>query len=245
MSEHARLAVALEVRSVDEDARTFEGYGSVFGTLDSYADTVKPGAFKRSLREWKSKKRMPAMLWQHDPDEPVGVWTEMAEDEHGLLVKGKLLTTGRGPQAYEALKEGALSGLSIGFVTRKSQIDEESGVRTLTDIDLWEVSLVTFPANDPARVTSVRAAGDLPAAREFEQWLRRDAGLSREEAKRVVATCYKRLLCDAGASDVDPHVVAGRHDEGSQEALIALRSVLSGVPSYGPGSQGPDRSDRA
>jgi HK97 family phage prohead protease len=241
MSERTRLAVALEVRNIDDDARTFEGYGSVFGTLDSYADTVKRGAFKRSLKEWKGKGRMPAMLWQHNPDEPVGVWTEMAEDETGLLVKGKLLSTGRVPQAYEALKEGALSGLSIGFVTRKSQIDDESGVRTLTDVDLWEVSLVTFPANDPARVTSVRATGEWPDEREFEEWLRRDAGLSRAESKRVIATCYKRLLCDAEAITPIPTVIAGRHDEGNREALIALRSALSGVPAHGRRSEGPDR----
>lgn len=236
MSERTRLAVALEVRNIDDDARTFEGYGSVFGTLDSYADTVKRGAFKRSLKEWKGKGRMPAMLWQHNPDEPVGVWTEMAEDETGLIVKGKLLTTGRGPQAYEALKEGALSGLSIGFVTRKSQIDDESGVRTLTDVDLWEVSLVTFPANDPARVTSVRADGDFPSEREFEQWCRRDAGLSRDEAKRVTAICFRRLLRDAEATESDPSDIAGRHVEGNREVLDALRATL-GSATHGPGNE--------
>jgi HK97 family phage prohead protease len=236
MSERTRLAVALEVRNIDDDARTFEGYGSVFGTLDSYADTVKRGAFKRSLREWKGKGRMPAMLWQHNPDEPVGVWTEMAEDETGLVVKGKLLSTGRGPQAYEALKEGALSGLSIGFVTRKSQIDDESGVRTLTDVDLWEVSLVTFPANDPARVTSVRADGDFPSEREFEQWCRRDAGLSRDEAKRVTAICFRRLLRDAEATESDPSDIAGRHVEGNREVLDALRATL-GSATHGPGNE--------
>jgi HK97 family phage prohead protease len=236
MSERTRLAVALEVRNIDDDARTFEGYGSVFGTLDSYADTVKRGAFKRSLKEWKGKGRMPAMLWQHNPDEPVGVWTEMAEDETGLVVKGKLLSTGRGPQAYEALKEGALSGLSIGFVTRKSQIDDESGIRTLTDVDLWEVSLVTFPANDPARVTSVRADGDFPSDREFEQWCRRDAGLSRDEAKRVTAICFRRLLRDAEATKSDPSDIAGRHVEGNREVLDALRATL-GSATHGPGNE--------
>ena len=240
MSERTRMAVALEVRSLDDEARTFEGYGSVFGTLDSYADTMKRGAFKRSLKEWKGKGRMPAMLWQHNPDEPVGVWTEMGEDETGLYVKGQLLTTGKGPQAYEALKLGALSGLSIGFVTRKSQIDDESGIRTLTDVDLWEVSLVTFPANDPARVTSVRADWDFPSEREFEQWCRRDAGLSRDEAKRVTAICFRRLLRDADATETAPSDIAGRHVEGNHEVLSALRAAL-GSATYGPGSQDADR----
>lgn len=243
MSERTRLAVALEIRAIDDEARTFEGYGSVFGTLDSYADTVKKGAFKRTLREWKAKGRMPAMLWQHNPDEPVGVWTEMAEDDHGLLVKGKLLTTGKGPHAYEALKEGALSGLSIGFVTRKSQMNDETGIRTLTDVELWEVSLVTFPANDPARITSVRSAGELPEPREFEEWLRRDADLTRAQAKRVVATCYKRLLRDAddiisGPSTLrDAHVEGNRSDE-RVDLLNEIRTALfAGVPSHGSGDQ--------
>lgn len=249
MTTH-QLVVPFEVKSSEDDARTFEGYGSVFGgEPDSYGDLVAKGAFRASLKEWKGKKRMPAMLWQHNPDEPVGVWTEMAEDEHGLLVRGKLLQTGKGPLAYESLKEGALSGLSIGFRTRKSKMDSDTGIRTLTDVELWEVSLVTFPANDPARITSVRSALEMPDEREFEEWCRRDAGLSRAEAKRVVATCYRRLLRDAAGTD-SPEDIAGRHVEGFQgedvvdEAKTLLRSVLAGTPSHGPGTQGSDREAR-
>lgn len=201
-----RLVVPFERKAADDDARTFEGYGSVFGTLDSYADVVAKGAFTRSLRDWKRKGRMPAMLWQHQPDEPVGVWAEMAEDDHGLLVKGKLLTTGKGPHAYEALKEGALSGLSIGFRTLKSKMDEESGIRTLTEVELWEVSLVTFPANDPARVSQVKAVAEW-TERDFEEHLR-EAGFSKAAALCVVAKGFRALReSAAGASDTGPSTV--------------------------------------
>jgi HK97 family phage prohead protease len=164
-----RLVVAFETKALDDAGRTFEGYGSVFGVLDSYADIVAKGAFRRTLKESKAKGRMPALLWQHDPSKPIGVYEDMREDETGLIVKGRLSDTQLGREAYTLLKDGALSGLSIGFRTLKSKVDEENGVRTLTDIELWETSLVTFPANDAARVTGVKADGELPTEREFER----------------------------------------------------------------------------
>lgn len=236
-----RLVVPFEIKASEEsDGRVFEGYGSVFGVLDSYADVVAKGAFKRTLKDAKAKGRMPAMLWQHNPDDVVGVWTEMREDDHGLFVKGEIFESGKGPLAYEALKKGGVSGLSIGFRTLKSKLDDENGIRTLTELELWEVSLVTFPANDAARVSSVKASGEIPNEREFEEWLRRDAGLSRAEAKRVIATCYRRLLCDA-ADLTNPEHIAGRHVDGHQSELIeglkSLRSVLAGAASHGSRSQ--------
>lgn len=239
-----RVIVPFDVKALGSaDTRTFEGYGSVFNVLDSYADIVAPGAFARSLSEAKAAGRMPALLWQHDAGAPVGIFESMHEDKVGLYVKGRLSDTQLGREAYTLLKDGALSGLSIGFTTRKSTVDNETGIRTLTDVQLWETSLVTFPANDSARVTGVKADGELPAERDFEEWLRRDAGLSRAEAKRVIATCYRRLLCDA-ADPTHPTGIAGRHVEGHQrEALIGqlneLRSVLrAGAPAHGPGTQG-------
>lgn len=242
-----RLIVPCELKSVDESQRRFEGYGSVFGTLDSYADVVAPGAFKRSLKDWKTKKRAPALLWQHDTASPIGVYEEMREDETGLYVKGRLSDVQRGREAYTLLSDGALSGLSIGFRTLKSSMDEETGIRTLTELELWEVSLVTFPANDAARVMGVKTA-DFPEEREFDEWLRRDAGLSRAEAKRVITHCYKRLLRDVAGMD-SPTDIAGCHVEGSSddpaaEATTYLRDVIAGVLAHGPGSEGADRSAR-
>lgn len=201
--------VPFETKAVDDETRTFEGYGSVFGVVDAYDDVVAPGAFKRSLREWKAKKRTPALLWQHDPAKPTGVWMDLREDETGLYVQGRLADTALGQDAYTLLKMGALSGLSIGFRTRKAKLDEETHIRTLTDIDLWEVSLVTFPANDPARVIGVKADGAWPTEREFEEILR-DAGFSRADAKSIIATGYRQGQRDA----------AGRADVADYKTLI-------------------------
>lgn len=249
-------SVAFEVKAVAEAEypMSFEGYGSVFDTVDSYADTIVKGAFKSTLKEWKAQQKLPKMLLQHggggmfaqnaDDLVPIGKWDEMREDDHGLWMRGHLFDVGtdRIKATYAAMQAGELDGLSIGFRTRKSKMDEETGIRTLTDIQLFEVSLVTFPANDPARLTDVRA--ELPEEREFEEWLRRDAGLTRGEAKRVVATCYRRLR-DAGDSPTPG--IAGRHAVGiEREALLALRArVIAGEPSHGSGSQGSDRPDRA
>lgn len=185
---------------------SFEGYGSVFNTVDSYADTIAKGAFKASLREWKGKKKLPKLLLQHgggfgmnaDDLIPIGKWEEMFEDDHGLYMKGRLfdVQTDRVKATYAALKEGELDGLSIGFNTVKSKRDDDTGIRTLTEVRLWEVSLVTFPANDPARVLSVKSDGELPSEREFERFLR-DAGFSATQAKAVVASGYRSLQRDA------------------------------------------------
>lgn len=191
---------------------TFEGYGSVFDTVDSYADTIAKGAFKSSLREWKGKKKLPKLLLQHgggfgmnaDDLIPIGKWEDMHEDDHGLYMKGRLfdVDTDRTRATYAAMREGELDGLSIGFNAVKSKRDETTGIRTLTEVRLWEVSLVTFPANDPARVLSVKSGGALPSEREFETFLR-DAGFSREQAKSVVAAGYRSLQRDAAGGDED------------------------------------------
>lgn len=197
-----RLVVPFEVKTLgDGDTRSFEGYGSVFGVVDSYADIVAKGAFKRTLREAKQKNRTPALLWQHDPASPIGVYEEMREDDTGLYVKGRLSDTQLGREAYTLLKDGALSGLSIGFNTRKAKIDEETGIRTLTDVELWETSLVTFPANDAARITGVKTDGMLPTEREFERWLRREAGFTEAEAKTIIAKGYRQVRREAMPSE--------------------------------------------
>lgn len=193
MSKPDVLIVGWERKSLDADGEgTFEGYGSVFHVKDSYGDVVMPQAFTRTLREAKGKGRLPAMLWQHDYTQPIGVWEEMNEDDHGLRVKGRIATSTRaGRDAYELMKMGALSGLSIGYRTRKSVWDEASKTRQLVDLDLYEVSPVVFPANDASRVSAVKGEG-LPTIRELEDILR-DAGLSRTQAKAVLADGYHAL----------------------------------------------------
>lgn len=188
-------AVKLDIKAIGADG-SIEGYGSVFGVKDNYADMVKKGAFAVSLKEHKATGSMPAMLWQHETDEPIGAWTDMVEDEKGLRVKGQLcLETTKGKEAYALLKMGAINGLSIGFVSKKWDYDEETEVRSLTEIDLWEVSLVTFPANEKALITGVKAAdiGTLHSIRDAERVLR-DAGLSADVSRAFVAQVKRIAL---------------------------------------------------
>lgn len=178
---------AVEIRAAGDDG-SVEGYGSVFGVRDNYDDVIAPGAFSASLKEHKAEGTMPAMLWQHNADEPIGVWTEMIEDSKGLRIKGKLaLDTVRGKEAHALLKMGALNGLSIGFMSKQWTYDRDTEVRTLTEIDLWEVSLVTFPANEKARVTNVKAATDQLVAPKDAERVLRDAGFSKADATAFVS----------------------------------------------------------
>lgn len=187
---------ALSIKATGDDG-SVEGYGSVFGVRDNYDDVIASGAFAQTLKDHKSAGTMPAMLWQHDSCEPIGVWTEMVEDGKGLKIKGKLaLDTVRGKEAHALLKMGALNGLSIGFVSKQWAYDRDTEVRTLTEIDLWEVSLVTFPANEKARITGVKAAdaAAITTVRQAEKALR-DAGFSDDAAKAFVAS-VKRIALD-------------------------------------------------
>jgi uncharacterized protein len=177
---------ALEIKVTGEDGRV-EGYGSVFGVRDNYDDVIAPGAFLQSLKEHKAQGTMPAMLWQHSSDCPIGVWTEMVEDAKGLRIQGQLaLDTVKGKEAYALLKMGAINGLSIGFMSKEWMYDRESEIRTLTEIDLWEVSLVTFPANEKARITNVKSSDDLATPKVAERILR-DAGFSKHDATTFVS----------------------------------------------------------
>ena len=176
------LDIPFKIKAVSEDG-LFSGYGSVFGVVDSYQEVVAAGAFKESL-----DSRMPSLLWQHRSGEPIGVYTTVKEDNIGLYVEGKLaLKTSRGAEAYELLKMGAISGLSIGFVTREDNYDRVTGVRTLKKVDLWEVSLVTFPANDSARVANIKSIESIKSFSEAEAYLREAGGLSRGEAVAFMA----------------------------------------------------------
>lgn len=208
----------LQIKATGEDG-SIEGYGSVFGVKDAYDDIIAAGAFKASLAEHKSAGTMPAMLWQHEPDEPIGVWTEMTEDAKGLRIKGQLaLETTRGKEAHALLKMGALNGLSIGFVSKQWSYDRETDIRTLTEIDLWEVSLVTFPANGKARVTNVKAAEEMAAPKDAERILR-DAGFSKQDATAFVSRVMR--MGQQRSESADAHAQATR---AAQRLLETLKS---------------------
>lgn len=153
MLEKQKIGCALEIKSLEENGR-FAGYASVFHVVDNQRDIIERGAFAESLsgRECEIK-----LLWQHQPAEPIGVFDRIFEDKLGLYVEGRLLLgVQKAREAYALLKEGAVSGLSIGYSPVRYTVDPESGIRRLHSVQLWEVSLVTFPANSGAQVTVVK-----------------------------------------------------------------------------------------
>lgn len=223
--EGRRLVVPFELKAVHENEEgIFSGKASVFNELDSYQDIILPGAFKNTLKE-KGAKGI-KMLSQHgsfmggSDNNPIGVWTDIHETDDALEVTGKLaLGTQAGRETYELLKLEALDGLSIGFTTKKSETDEETDIRKLSEIDLWEVSTVTFPAAQNARISDVRSFHLLSVEdrsqlqdilrkvsslckteRDFEAFLR-DAGWPRKEAMTIVSRGFKGLSTPRDAGD--------------------------------------------
>ncbi len=144
---------ALTVR----DGHVIEGYASLFNACDQGGDVVQKGAYQRSLNSLTASGRNVKMLWQHDPAQPIGIWDEVREDGKGLMVKGRLLdSVSRGREAAALLEAGAIDGLSIGYRTVRATKDDQ-GRRLLNEVELWEVSLVTFPMLPQARVDAYKA----------------------------------------------------------------------------------------
>jgi HK97 family phage prohead protease len=154
---------------IQEDG-TFEGYGAVFGNQDHNNDIILKGAFLESLK----KNKKPKLLWQHNQNEPVGVIDEIKEDDIGLYIKGKIaINTDTGKKVYELLKIGAIEGLSIGYFIKVYEFDKKQKIRFLKQIDVFEISFVTFPANELATVSKIKSAvsyQDLPLASREREW---------------------------------------------------------------------------
>jgi HK97 family phage prohead protease len=160
MEKKSLNSVEVKFATTDDETMTFEGYGAVYKNIDAYGDAIAPGAFKSTLRSHKSAGTLPAMLLNHDAGSlPIGVWTDMSEDEYGLKASGKFLNTQSGRDAYTAVKAGAIGGLSIGYRVSDFSLGKslDDPRRTIKSAELHEVSVVTFPANDLARVSSVKS----------------------------------------------------------------------------------------
>jgi HK97 family phage prohead protease len=185
------------------DTGTFEGYGAYFSNMDSYCDVILPGAFKEAIRAAKADDIWPAMLAQHggwsaEDMSPIGIWTAMSEDAKGLRVSGQLcLDTRRGAEMYALMKmpRPAITGLSIGYVAKKFTVGTKPTEprRTLEAIDLFEISLVTFPANDKSLVDGVKSVKRPQTIREFEAFLRDAGGFSRNAATAVAVGGFKAM----------------------------------------------------
>lgn len=188
-------AVGLASKGADG---TVEGYASLFGKVDQGGDAVMPGAFAKSLDRMKTEGRRVKMLWQHDPSHPIGVWDEVREDRKGLWVKGRILSeVDKGREALALLNAGAIDGLSIGYRTTNASRGAK-GERQLNEVEIWEVSLVTFPMLTSARVAAKAAAQEFTSGnvaglkREVEDYLR-EAGFSNTEAKAGAAALATKI----------------------------------------------------
>lgn len=210
--QECRLEIKSAQPAVPEEGMTFSGYGAVFGNIDSYGDVIEKGAFTKTIEEFKASGKWPAMLSQHggwlssaQDMTPVGVWTEMREDDHGLYVEGKLADTPRGRELYELMKmtpRPAIDGMSIGYFVTEYTDEKKDGelIRHIKGIDLVELSLVTFPANKEARIADVKS--EELTIRDAEHALR-DAGFSRAEAKRILAEGFNSSLSLRDAEEKD------------------------------------------
>ena len=194
-----RKSFNLEIKAVQEDG-FFSGYGAVFGNIDWYNDVILPGAFTASLAKWRAKNKMPPVLWNHNDSEPIGVYTNIYEDEKGLFVEGKLLVDDvpRAKSIHALLKAGAIDGLSIGYSTKKAN-QQGNGVRELVEVELGEISIVTQPANERSVITSVKSKldeGELPTLPEFEKFLR-ESGFSKSQSVAIASKGLRPLLSES------------------------------------------------
>ncbi|MGN6451229.1 MAG: HK97 family phage prohead protease [Brucella intermedia] len=191
---------ALQVKDLSEDG-TFTGYGSVNGNVDSYGERVMPGAFAGSLAKHKREGTSVLMLWQHNPNEPIGIWEDLAEDAKGLWGKGRLIMeVQKAREVHALMKANAIGGLSIGY--REIKATPDGNVRNLEELDLREISPVSFPANRRARIEAVKSErmeefarrlrdGDPMPIKEFEDILR-EAGVPKSMATQIASVGYAK-----------------------------------------------------
>ncbi|WP_211475073.1 HK97 family phage prohead protease [Collimonas humicola] len=224
-----RKSGAMQIRSFDYQVKAiqedglFSGYGSVFGTVDSYNEVVAPGAFLDCIAEIKAKGRTLPVLWQHRSGEPIGDWDidSLKEDDHGLFGTGQLWLQDApyAKIAYRGMQSRSITGLSIGYYVRDSSYDEKTGILTLKRLDLVEISIVTTPANDDARIDAIKARiahGNLPNLPDFEKLLR-EAGFSKTQATVIASRGLKHLLRSESEGESE-----------HKAAVLQMNQLLSG-----------------
>lgn len=219
----SRFSAPLEVKFAADEAAsgTFSGYGAIFGNIDSYGDVIQKGAFSETLRQWKGQGKFPPMLLQHGDlfsgadMLPVGIWTSMEEDEIGLKVAGRLLglDTERGKYLHAVMKEGAIDGMSIGYRAKKFVLGTKTGEprRTIEQLDLVELSIVTFPANGKALVRDVKSGDqidEINSLSDAEALLREAASFSKKDARDFVSRIVRLSRREAAAGQEASDLIA-------------------------------------
>lgn len=216
-----RKNFAFKADSVEDDG-TFTGYGSVFGNVDSYGEIVMPGAFSKSLKDIRDGGDPLPMLWNHNPNEPIGGYTALEEDSRGLKVSGFIMIdeVARAREIHALMKRRVIKGLSIGYYVDEDSKDAKTGARLLHKLDLREISPVTFPANVEAEIENVKsmlAGGRIPTVREFEDFLR-EAGFSKSQAA---------IVANSGLSKLSRGEPGGEKGDDVSAVLAILNSAQS------------------
>lgn len=197
-----RMDIAFEVKKESVTAEgDFEGYGSMFGGApDSGGDIIAPGCFAKTLKARGRNGNGIALLWSHDSRAPIGVWRSLQEDEKGLFCQGTIHPRAKpdGIPVLDIMRMGGIKGLSIGYQTVLAENDDKKKTRTLKEVELWEISPVTFPMSTRATIMSVKNIMEAKTPRELEDALR-EADMPREAAKYLVKLC-KAGLRDAGGA---------------------------------------------
>ena len=204
------------VKLLDDEQGTFEGYASVFNGVDAYGDTIAPGAYADTL---KNRERPIRMRWNHFGP-VIGKYEDIHEDEKGLFVRGSL-TPGHSVarDVYASMKHGAVTGMSIGYIPKEWERDEEKGTTLLKRIDLIEISIVEEPADLGAQMASIKSAiEDIENIRDLEAFYRDGMGLSGSAAKALVGRCKTVLSRDAS-----------QENNGASEMLAKINEFLPSI----------------
>ena len=239
--EELLLSRSFQPKVKDQDG-TFEGLGAVFEEVHptssmllspEWKDRILPGSFKRTLSEHKKNQTMPAMLYMHERGNLVGAWKDMEEVKDGLFNAGQVAKSAHTPQGtnlLELMRMGGLTGLSIGFKVRKAKLDQEAKMRDILDVEVGEVSLVDIPGIQVARVTDVKLLRGGPKDIQILEQVLRDAGLSRKEAKALLAEGFNALR-DAVANEAPDQHSADRIITSSDTTALAasIRELASSI----------------
>lgn len=233
------ITVPLEIKTLKD--REFNGHGSIFGNVDFGNDVVLPGAFKRTLAEHKSNDSLPIMLWMHDPSRVPGKWLDMQEDKTGLFTDGVIAKTELGDEIHTLLGMKAVRGLSIGYITRDHDYDD-NGIRLIKDVDLFEVSIVSIPMNPKAQIAHVKSRlsknGEyVPTGNEIAELKRncekffRTKGFSKNLAKMYVGNLFKdqtsAMPDDPGVMPTDDELLAAALEELESQNMAGEMPVFS------------------
>ena len=226
--ELKNMQVSFDVKSfeTEDGQRKFSGYANTFDHKDRAGDITQQGAFAKSIKEHIASNTKPLMLMHHDTSRPVGVWEKLVEDAKGLYVEGRLTKGVRdADEAYALLKDGALNSMSIGYKTINEEYDRSKGANLLHEVKLFEISLVSIPANEQSTVVSVKSDATVDT-RALEKALR-DAGLSRREAKALLSKGISGLSNQRDAEEEDSnHNATIDTKEAEQAELVRMLSIL-------------------